>query len=140
MPSFAYSDLAISKAQAAPQEEITVSCTITNTGRHHGTEVVQMYLRDEYAAMVRPVQELVGFCRVTLMPGEKKRVHFTFRPDRMAYLNRDMQWQAERGEIKVRIGASSEDIRLEGAFRIEETALIEGNTRCFFAKAELAQA
>lgn len=138
--SFAYSDLTISKAQAAPQEEVTVCCTIANTGSRCGTEIVQMYLRDEHASMVRPVQELVGFCRVTLMPGEKKRVHFTFRPDRMAYLNRDMQWQAERGEIRVRIGASSEDIRLEGAFRIEKTAVIEGNTRCFFAKAELAQA
>lgn len=133
--TFAYADLQISKESAAPQEEILVSCCVTNTGDRRGTEVVQLYLRDEFASMVRPVQELVGFARVELAPGECRRVSFQLKPDRLAFLNRSMQWIVERGKISVRIGASSEDIRLTGDFCISENAVIKGQERCFYAKA-----
>ena len=75
-----------------------MSCQVTNTGSRAGTEVVQLYLRDEQACMVRPVQELVGFARVALEPGESRQVCFTFRPDRMAFLNREMRWLVEKGD------------------------------------------
>lgn len=135
--TFAYDGLRIDKEEVAPREEITVSCQVTNTGSRAGTEVVQLYLRDEQACMVRPVQELVGFARVALEPGESRQVCFTFRPDRMAFLNREMRWLVEKGMIGVRIGASSEDIRLRGAFRIRESAIIQGRERCFYAKTDI---
>lgn len=135
--TFAYDGLRIDKEEVGPREEITVSCQVTNTGSRAGTEVVQLYLRDEQACMVRPVQELVGFARVALEPGESCQVCFTFRPDRMAFLNREMRWLVEKGMIGVRIGASSEDIRLRGAFRIRESAIIQGRERCFYAKTDI---
>ena len=135
--TFAYDGLRIDKEEVGPREEITVSCQVTNTGSRAGTEVVQLYLRDEQACMVRPVQELVGFARVALEPGESRQVCFTFRPDRMAFLNREMRWLVEKGMIGVRIGASSEDIRLRGAFRIRESAIIQGRERCFYAKTDI---
>lgn len=79
--------------------------------------------------------ELAGFARVSLAPGEKKRVTFEVSPSQMAFLDEGMRWKIEAGQIEVKIGASSQDIRLQGAFRIAEDCWIEGRGRSFYAKA-----
>lgn len=93
-----------------------------------------MYLKDIYASMARPVKELAGFKRLTLAPGEAKQIVFDVLPSQMAFLDTDMRWKIEKGEIQVQVGSSSEDIRLTGAFFIHADQWIEGKDRAFYAK------
>jgi beta-glucosidase len=134
--TFEYSNLVLDGTVKA-DGVMHLSCDITNSGERDGEEVVQVYVRDELASMVRPVQELAGFKRVALKAGETKTVHFTMRADQFAFLDVDMRWIVEAGEMAVRVGASSHDIRLTGSFVIENTALIEGKSRGFYARASL---
>lgn len=106
---------------------------LKNVGRAAGTAVPQLYLRDEYASMVRPVKALAGFLRVPLSPGESRKVEFRVRPSFLAFLDEDMKWRIEKGRVLVMVGASSEDIRLEGSFVISASALTEGRNRQFAA-------
>ena len=127
--SFTYSDLSLSAQEVDADSSLQITCTVENTGALPGDEVVQIYLRDEYAEMTRPVKELAGFCRVTLQPGEKKRVSFDVSPSFLAFLDRDMRWKIEKGDVGVQIGSSSEDIRLVGSFCIRNDAWIDGKER-----------
>ena len=131
--TFAYQDLVLEKKTVNPAEDLKISLVVKNTGKVSGTEVVQLYLRDEQASMTRPVKELQGFARVSLAPGEEKKVEFIVSPSQTAFLDEDMRWKIEKGEIKVQVGASSEDIRLEDAFVIRENLWIEGRERRFYA-------
>lgn len=111
--TFAYENLTIEHDKITVDGKTTITFDLCNTGSRSGTEVVQFYGKDLYASMVRPVKELIDFKRITLAPGEKKKVTFVFEPKQMAFLNENMYWMVERGEIQLMIGASSEDIRLE---------------------------
>ena len=130
---FSYSDLSVTQEVAA-DGIVEASCTITNSGKADGEEVVQLYVTDELASMVRPAQELAGFARVALKAGESRRVHFSLRTDQFAFLNRNMQWIVEQGEMSVKIGRSSDDILLNGTFMIQNSAVIDGKNRGFYAK------
>lgn len=132
---FAYENLRLAAAEVAPEEEIVISVDIQNTGDREGTEVVQLYIRDEKASMTRPNMELAGFCRVSLAPGQKKTVTFTIQPSQLAFLDRSFRWKVEKGAFTVMAGASSEDIRLKETLQITADAFIEGRTRSFYAKA-----
>lgn len=131
--SFTYGNLELSKQEIGPAEEVSISCQVENTGDIRGDEVIQLYLKDIYASMVRPVKELAGFRRITLEPGEKKQIIFTVKASQMAFLDEDMQWKIEKGLIGVEIGSSSEDIRLEDSFRITEDGWVSGRERGFYA-------
>lgn len=135
--SFAYSALSVEKKEVKPFEALTVSLKVKNTGTVEGTEVVQLYLRDMHATMTRPVKELQGFARTALLPGEEKEVRFTVQPSQMAFLDEDMHWLIEKGEIEIQIGSSSEDIRLKGSCFVTESAFIEGRDRGLCAKSEI---
>lgn len=132
--TFSYQNLSLQKKEVNPAEDLEISLTVKNTGEVSGTEVVQLYLRDEQASMTRPVKELQGFARVELSPGEEKEIVFTVNPSQTAFLDEDMRWKIEKGEIKVQIGSSSEDIRLEDSFYISEDLWIEGKERRFFSE------
>lgn len=132
---FAYSGLRISKEEIGAGESVEISLNVENTGGCKGDEVVQLYLRDRFASMVRPVKELAGFLRITLDPGECKRIVFLVHASQSAFLDREMRWKVEKGMIDVEVGSSSEDIRLKGAYRIKEDAWISGKDRAFYAKA-----
>lgn len=132
---FAYENLRLDQKEAAPDQPVRICVDIRNTGSRAGTEVAQLYIRDEKASMTRPNVELVGFCRVALQPGQKKTVCFTLQPNQLAFLDRGMRWKVEKGLFTVKIGASSEDIRLTDTFRITEDAFIDGRTRAFWASA-----
>ncbi len=133
---FSYGDLEINKAEVEPDGEVTIRCTVENAGDRAGDEVVQLYLRDRFASMTRPVKELAGFCRIHIEPKEKIRVTFTVKADQTAFLDREMRWKVERGDIDVEIGSSSEDIRLTGEFRITQDRQINGAERTFYAGVE----
>ena len=134
---FAYTDLEISTTEVEPDGEVTIRCTVENAGERAGDEVVQLYLRDRFASMTRPVKELAGFCRIHIEPKEKIQVTFTVKADQTAFLDREMRWKVERGDIDVEIGSSSEDIRLTGEFRITQDQWINGVERTFYAASEM---
>lgn len=133
--AFAYSDLRIEKESYEPDEPLSVHIDVTNTGEVFGEEVVQLYIRDPYASMVRPVMELAGFVRVPLEPKETKTVQFTMQLSQFAFLDADMRWKIEAGEMEVMVGASSNDLRAKGSFRINSSMFIDGKTRGFYADA-----
>lgn len=133
--SFAYSGLEISRKEVPAGESVEIVFNVENTGPVPGDEVAQLYISDVYANMTRPVKELAGFARVHLEPGEKKRLTFTLHTSQLAFLDQDMKWKIEHGEIRVEAAASSDDVRLSGSFRIDGDLWIEGKSREFWANA-----
>ena len=135
--SFIYEDLSISKDQVFPGEVIEISCHVTNTSKLAGDEVVQLYCRDLYASLPRPVKELKGFMRISLEPGETKKVIFKLPVNMMAFYDIDFDLVLEAGKIEVMVGSSSEDLRLFGSFNIigDEKTIIE--ERIFVCPIEL---
>ena len=131
--SFKYSNFNITKTDLKPQEEVTLSFDLKNTGAMDGTEIVQLYLSDPHASMVRPVQTLIGFARVDLKAGQTKNVKMTFDPSVSAFLDEDMKWLIEKGVLELKVGSSSQDIRLETEINVTENAYIVGRERCFKA-------
>lgn len=131
---FAYTNLQIEKEEISAEESIQISVDVENVGSCAGDEVVQLYLRDMYASMVRPVKELAGFKRVNLQAGEKKHVVFEVAASQMAFLDINMRWKIEKGTIEVEVGSSSEDIRLTGAYRVTNDAWVQSRERGFYAK------
>jgi beta-xylosidase len=108
--TFQYANLRLSPATIGTQGETTVSVDITNTSQVRGDEVVQMYIRDEVSSVTRPVEELRGFQRVTLDPGETKTVQFQLGFPELSFLNRDMHWAVEPGAFKIMVGSNSVDL------------------------------
>ncbi len=90
----------------------TVHCRITNTGKRDGDEVVQLYIHDKYSSVIAYDSVLRGFERVAIPAGESREVTFELAPEDFQLLNGDMEWVVEPGEFEIRIGASSEDVRL----------------------------
>jgi beta-glucosidase len=99
----------------APDGSLTVSATVTNMGDVVGAEVVQLYIRDLVASVVRPVKELEGFTKIFLEPGERQTVRFTLGPRELGFYNQDMEWVVEPGAFSVWIGWSSDE-GLESSF------------------------
>jgi beta-glucosidase len=105
--TFALADLQVASPSIAPTGRTDVSVRVTNTGTRAGDEVVQLYIRDQVSSVTRPVKELRGFERVTLKPGESKRVTFTLGPDELSLIDRKMQRIVEAGRFDVMVGTSS---------------------------------
>ena len=96
-------------------QSATVQLTVTNTGPVAGAEVVQVYVKDEQAAVKRPEKELKGFQKVFLSPGETKTVTLTLESDAFQYYDETKkQWVLEPGKFDILVGSSSRDIRLTG--------------------------
>ena len=111
--SFTYDSLLADKTKMKSDEVISIKCRITNTGKFAGEEVVQLYLRDRVASLVRPVKELKDFKKIMLQPGESKIIEFIIDKDKLSFYNQQLDWVAEPGEFEIMIGSSSVDIRLK---------------------------
>jgi beta-glucosidase len=109
--TFAYSNLAVQAKSTT--EPIEVFIEVHNTGEHAGDEVVQLYCRDMVASVARPERMLLGFARLSLSPGQARRITFTVHPSRLAFYNPDMRFVTEPGAFTFSVGASSADIRAE---------------------------
>jgi len=116
--SFAYSNLVVMPDKQGTGGEVEVSVDITNTGSRKGDEVVQLYVHDEVSSVTVYEEQLRGFERVSLEPGEKKTVRFVLHPDDLSLLDKNMVWRVEPGKFQVLIGSSSADIRLKQEFEI----------------------
>ena len=134
---FAYSNLQILTPEVAADGCLEFTVDVTNVGVYDGDEVVQFYFRDKVASMVRPDRELAGFARINLKQGEKKTVKFTMKASQAAFIDPDMNWIVETGEMEVLVGASSQDIRVSDTFRLVETKVVDGKNRGFYAKAKV---
>lgn len=110
---FSYSNLTTDKTIMDSTQSIIVGCTVTNTGTRAGEEVVQLYLRDMVASVVRPVKELKDFRKVKLAPGESRTVSFTIGREKLSFYNNSLQWVAEPGEFLIMIGAASDNLPLQ---------------------------
>lgn len=138
--TFEYGALKLEKeAEVLPNEDVKLTLEIKNTGSCAGTEVVQLYLKDRYASKIRPVMELAGFARVSLEAGETKSVEFEISPTQTAFLDEEMRWKIEAGDIDVLVGSSSADIRQRGSFRIGKDAWIDGRDRKFYSLGRVEQ-
>ena len=116
--NFEYGKLSIDRKQAAGGETVNISLKVRNVGKVMGDEVVQLYVRDEYASMPRPIKELRGYQRINLMPNEEQTLTFHLPVDQLAFYDADLKLCLEAGRILVMVGSSSEDIRLCGEFEI----------------------
>jgi beta-glucosidase len=112
--TFAYSGLKVSKTQLGVGETATVSVSVKNVGTRAGDEVVQMYVAHEGSRVERPAEELKGFVRVSLRPGESRMVTMPLAAKDLAYWDEGAKkFVVEKDKVEVRVGASSEDVRLK---------------------------
>lgn len=115
---FDYSDLKLSSTKIKSSETIKVSFQLSNVGKVAGEEVVQLYLKDKFGSVVRPVLELRDFQKVKLNAGETKTIEFTIDKEKLSFYNNKLEWVAEPGDFEVLIGASSADIKLKSDFEL----------------------
>jgi beta-glucosidase len=109
--TFTYGDVTLDKASVTPQDNLTVTCKVTNSGKFAGEEVVQLYVRDLVGSVTRPVKELKNFQKITLKPGESKDVTFTITNNDLSFYRRDMTWGSEPGKFQVFVGGNSRDVK-----------------------------
>lgn len=117
--TFKYSDMKLDRTEMTAKDSIVVTCTVANTGKYTGEEVVQLYLRDEFASVVRPVKELKGFSKIKLEPGQQTTVRFVISNELLKFYNSQLQYISEPGSFKLMIGSASDDIRLDGTFKLK---------------------
>lgn len=134
---FEYSGLTISPVCVKPGDEVRISLSVSNSGSLPGEEVVQLYLCDEYACVPRPVKELKGFQRISLQPGESRRLTFVLPTSMLAFINTDLELVLEPGDFMVMLGGSSQDIRLEGKFKLEGTVRYINASRTILCPVEI---
>ena len=115
--TFQYSNLKLSSATlktnarltgSVGRGKVTVSVDVKNTGGRKGAEVVQMYIRDDYSSVTRPVKELKGFQKVWLNPGQSQTVRFAITPDLLSFYDKNMKWIVEPGDFTIMVGTSSD--------------------------------
>jgi beta-glucosidase len=112
--TFEYSDLTFSKDTISTKGYLKVEFTLKNTGKYEGSEVAQLYIKDIIASVSQPVISLKGFQKISLKPGESKKVSFTITPQELKILNAQNKWVVEPGDFRIMIGTSSKDLRLKG--------------------------
>ena len=118
--TFEYNNLKLSAPQmdVDKNDTLTVSVDVTNSGKMAGKEVAQLYIHDNASRLDRPYQELKGFQKIALNPGETKTVTFTIDKRALSAYDPAMKdWNAEAGRFTARVGSSSRDIRAEAEFK-----------------------
>jgi beta-glucosidase len=109
--SFELSEPQLTDETIGIDESTRVEINVTNTGDRPGDEVVQLYIRDEFSSVTRPVKELKGFQRIHLEPGETRTVTLDVTPDQLAFWNLEMKRVVEPGEFRIMVGPNSVDLK-----------------------------
>ncbi len=105
--TFRYDHLTVKPERIAPNGHATVTVSVTNTGKRASDEVVQLYVHDVVSSITRPVEELKGFRRIHLAPGETKRVDLPVGPEELAFYDGSMKRVVEPGRFELMVGGSS---------------------------------
>ncbi len=116
---FEYSDIALADTSLSLNDTLLVSATVRNTGTRTADEVIQLYIRDMAASLIRPVRELKGFQKFAIEPGQQKRVVFKLPVYELGFYNNENKFLVEPGRFTVWVSAHSADDRLKAEFRIE---------------------
>jgi beta-glucosidase len=117
--TFAYKDLRTNADSVSATDTITVRVDVTNTGRRAGDEVVQLYVQHLGSAVERPKQDLRGYHRLTLTPGQTKTVELRVPASSLAYWNADShRWMVESEPVRIQVGSSSADIRATRTIKV----------------------
>jgi beta-glucosidase len=109
--TFEYKNLKISQPNMKKDGSVEVSVDVQNTGNRKGAEVVQMYIRDDFSSVTRPVKELKGFEKIWLEPGQSKTVTFKIDSELLSFYNIDMKWVVEPGDFTIMVGNSSNNVK-----------------------------
>ncbi len=115
--SFSYSAIDMDRKSLKAGDSLTVSVTLTNTGKFDGKETVQLYIRDLVGSVVRPVKELKGFQQIFLKAGESKKISFSITTDMLRFYNDKLEYVFEPGDFKVFMGGNSRDVK-EASFSL----------------------
>jgi beta-glucosidase len=119
---FTYSDLHIDKPVFSDQEQVSVSCSIINTGSRQSKEVVQLYLADRQARLTRPEKELKDFDKNSLDPGQTRKVRFILSARDFSYYDpKQGHWVVESGKFDIMIGKSSREICLRQTVKLQSS-------------------
>ncbi|MFM1929487.1 MAG: beta-glucosidase BglX [Bacteroidota bacterium] len=108
---FEYGAMQLSAKQLKGNQKLIVTVPVKNIGKYAGKEVVQLYIRDEVGSITRPVQELKGFNKIELAPGETKNVSFEITPELLKFYNGDLKFDWESGDFQIMVGTSSKDVQ-----------------------------
>lgn len=111
--TFKFGNPRLKKRKIGRKESTQVLVDVTNTGRREGTEVVQMYVRDCFSSVTRPVKELKGFKKIALRPGETKTAALDITPEMLAFYDLNMKFVVEPGDFEIMVGSSSRDADLQ---------------------------
>lgn len=137
---FTYGGLTLSADSLGEGESVEVSLDVTNSGDTAADEVVQLYIRDPHASIARPVQELRGFKRLTLDPGERAKVTFTLTPEQFAFFGAGETWVVEAGEIELMVGSASDDIRQRARLQVTGSFETDGSAAAILTPVEVEAA
>jgi beta-glucosidase len=110
--TFAFSNLRLAKKRIRSNQSNRVLVDVKNTGSRAGTETVQLYIRDQFSSVTRPVKELKGFAKVALRPGETRTVALDITAEMLAFYDIDMKYGVEPGDFEIMVGNSSRDADL----------------------------
>ncbi|MDP9959428.1 glycoside hydrolase family 3 N-terminal domain-containing protein [Chryseobacterium lathyri] len=108
---FKYSDMVLSSVNLKGSQTLNISVTVSNTGKYDGEEVVQLYIRDLFGKVVRPVKELKGFQKIFIKKGESKKVDFKLTPEDLKFFDNDLNYDWESGEFDIMVGTNSQDVQ-----------------------------
>ncbi len=115
---FEYTNLKINKNTFEINEPVTITVDVKNTGNYDGKEVVQLYIQDKVASVIRPVKELKGFELLSLKKGETKTVTFTLTKNELGFYDNEGNYLVESGIFKIMVGTNSEE-GLTSSFEIK---------------------
>ncbi len=107
--NFKFSNLKVENDRIEAEDNFIVSVEVENTGKLIGDEIVQVYIRDNYSSVTRPVKELKSYKRITLKPGGNKIIKFEMTTQDLAFYNKNMEWGVEKGDFTIMVGNSSRD-------------------------------
>jgi beta-xylosidase len=130
----------VDTATAPTDGALTLSLTVANRGEREGVEVVQLYLHDPVATVVRPLNRLIGFAKLRLAAGERARVQFVVPGDVTSFTGADGRRRVEPGALELRLGASSRDIRLRAAVELTGETRTVDHTRAMHCEIEIERA
>lgn len=108
---FKYSDMVLSSANPTGNQTLNISVTVSNTGKYDGEEVVQLYIRDLFGKVVRPVKELKGFQKIFIKKGESKKVDFKLTPEDLKFFDDELNFDWEGGEFDIMVGTDSQHVQ-----------------------------
>jgi beta-glucosidase len=105
--TFSYSDVRLSRRSLKGDETLVATVDVTNTGKRGGEETVQLYITDPVASVTRSVEDLRGFQKIDLRPGQRRSVSFRITPRDLKFYNSDLVYDWEPGDFVIRIGPDS---------------------------------